>query len=110
MNEYVAMWKNFANFSDRTSCRGYWMAFLINFIIGLVLSVIIAIIPKLAFISSIYGLAVLIPSLAMAVRRLRDTGKQWGWIFVSLVPLVGAIILIVMLCKPSIPDDGTAVV
>ena len=107
MNEYVAMWKNFANFSDRTSRRGYWMAFLINFIIGLVLSVIIAIIPKLGFISTIYGLAVLIPSLAIAVRRLRDAGKHWGWIFITLVPAVGWIILIIMLCKPSASNGAT---
>ena len=76
MNEYLAMWKNFANFSDRTSRRGYWMALLINFIISLVLGVIIAILPKLGFISYIYSLAALIPSLAIAVRRLRDAGKQ----------------------------------
>ena len=107
MNEYVAMWKNFANFSDRTSRRGYWMAFLINFIIGLVLSVIIAIIPKLGFISTIYGLAVLIPSLAIAVRRLRDAGKHWAWIFITLVPAVGWIILIIMLCKPSVSSGAT---
>ena len=107
MNEYVAMWKNFANFSDRTSRRGYWMAFLINFIIGLVLSVIIAIIPKFGFISTIYGLAVLIPSLAIAVRRLRDAGKHWGWIFITLVPAVGWIILIIMLCKPSASNGAT---
>ena len=101
MKEYKAMWQNFANFSDRTDRRGYWMAFLINFIIGLVLSAIVAILPKLAFISTIYGLAVLIPSLAICVRRLRDAGNHWGWIFITLVPAVGWIILIIMLCKPS---------
>ncbi len=107
MNEYVAMWKNFANFSDRTSRRGYWMAFLINFIIGLVLGVIIAILPKLGFISYIYSLAALIPGLAIAVRRLRDAGKHWGWLFISLVPAVGGIILLIMLCKPSASSGAT---
>ena len=96
------MWQNFANFSDRTDRRGYWMAFLINFIIGLVLSAIVAILPKLAFISTIYGLAVLIPSLAICVRRLRDAGKHWAWIFIPFVPIVGWIILLIMLCKPSV--------
>ena len=107
MNEYLAMWKNFANFSDRTSRRGYWMAFLINFIISLVLGVIIAVLPKLGFISYIYSLAALIPSLAIAVRRLRDAGKQWGWLFICFVPLVGWIILLIMLCKPSASSGAT---
>ena len=107
MNEYLAMWKNFANFSDRTSRRGYWMAFLINFIISLVLGVIIAILPKLGFISYIYSLAALIPSLAIAVRRLRDAGKQWGWLFICFVPLVGWIILLIMLCTPSASSGAT---
>ena len=107
MNEYLAMWKNFANFSDRTSRRGYWMAFLINFIISLVLGVIIAVLPKLGFISYIYSLAALIPSLAIAVRRLRDAGKQWGWLFICFVPLVGWIILLIMLCTPSASNGAT---
>jgi len=37
MNEYVAMWKNYFNFKERTSVRGYWMAVLFNVIIGLLL-------------------------------------------------------------------------
>ena len=110
MKEYVAFWKNFANFSARTTIRGYWMAFLFNFLAGLVLGAIVALLPDLAFISGIYSLAVLVPNLAIIVRRLNDAGKHWGWIFISLVPAVGWIILIIMLCKPAIPDNGVAVV
>ena len=102
MKEYKAMWKNYANFSGRTDRRGYWMAVLFNFIIGTILGVIVAIIPKLAFISSLYGLALLIPGLAICIRRLRDAGKNWPWIFICFVPVVGWIILIIMLCKPSV--------
>ena len=101
MNEYLAMWKNFANFSARTTIRGYWMAFLFNFLAGLVLGAIVALLPDLAFISGIYSLAVLVPNLAIIVRRLNDAGKHWAWIFISLIPF-GGIVLIVMLCKPSI--------
>ena len=102
MKEYLDMWKNYANFSGRTSVRGYWMAFLFNFIASLIASFI----PVVSFI---YPLAVLIPGLAIAVRRLRDTGKRWTWLFISLVPLAGAIILIIMLCKPSAPIDAEPV-
>lgn len=104
MKEYLDMWKNYANFSGKTSVRGYWMAFLFNFLATSVLSIIVAIIPALSFLSGVYSLAVLVPSLAIAVRRLRDAGKPWGWIFITLVPLAGIIIFIVMLCKPSVAE------
>jgi uncharacterized membrane protein YhaH (DUF805 family) len=37
------------------------------------------------------------------VRRLRDAGKAWPWIFIALVPIIGAIWLIVLLVMPSVP-------
>ena len=109
MTEYLNMWKNYVNFSDRTTRRGYWMAVLFNFIASLIIGLIGGLIG-LDFLSYIYSLAVLLPGLGITVRRLRDAGKGWGWIFICLVPLVGWIILLVMLCKASVPDDGVAVV
>lgn len=111
MQEYIAMWKNYANFKDRTTLRGYWMAFLFNFLVSLVVGTVASLL-KFTLLSSLYSLAVLIPSLAISVRRLRDAGKGWGWIFINFVPLVGWIIWIVMLCKPSVDvvDADTAVV
>ena len=102
MKEYKAMWKNYANFSGRTDRRGYWIPVLFNFIIGTILGVIVTIIPQLAFLSSLWGLALLIPGITICVRRLRDAGKNWPWMFICLVPVVGWIILIIMLCKPSV--------
>lgn len=102
---YLNFWKNYANFSDRTSVRGYWMAFAVNFIVVALLSLIAS-----RLIISLYSLVSLIPDLAINVRRLRDGGRKWTWILISLIPLVGAIILIVLLCAPSAPDDGVPVV
>jgi len=104
-NEYINMWKNYVNFKDRTTVRGYWMAFLVNFIVSFVLGLI-----GIRILVSLYSLATLLPSLAICVRRLRDGGNSWPWIFISLVPLVGWIILIVKLCKQSAPEDGVPVV
>ena len=109
MNEYKAMWQNYANFKDRTSVRGYWMAYLFNFLAALIISIIVGIIPQLAFLSAIYSLAVLVPGLAISVRRLNDTGRHWGWLFISLIPLVGSIILIVYLCQPTTNQQGDQV-
>ena len=109
MQEYLAMWQNYANFSDRTSVRGYWMAFLFNLIAAFVLGIVIAIIPFLGFLAGLYSLAAIVPGLAITVRRLRDAGKAWYWIFIVLIPLVGEILLIVFLCQPTVSDEGKQV-
>ena len=110
MTEYINMWKNYINFSDRTTVRGYWMAYLFNFIAAIVISVLTRFIPIFAIVSIIYSLAIIVPSLAMCVRRLRDAGLEWVNIFWVFVPLAGVIILIIKLVKPSVADDGTPVV
>lgn len=109
MTEYVNMWKNYVNFSDRTTVRGYWMAFLFNCIAAFVLGFVFTLI-KLPFVSYLYSLAALLPGLGLTVRRLKDAGRPWYHIFFAFIPLAGAIILIVFLCNPSVPDDGTPVV
>lgn len=109
MTEYINYWKNYVNFTDRTTRRGFWMVFLFNFIVSFVLGVV-ATLLDLNFLSTVWTLANLLPWLGITVRRLRDAGKGWGWIFITLVPLVGWIIYIVFLCKPSVEDDGTPVV
>ncbi len=108
--EYINMWKNYVNFSDRTNTRGYWMAFLWNFVAALVLGVIVSIAKPLTFLTSLYSLAALVPGLALTVRRLRDTGKEWTYILFGLIPIAGAIMLIIQLCKPSVEDNGVPVV
>ena len=48
-----------------------------------------------------YGIAACLPGIAVTVRRLRDAGYNWPYIFVAFIPFVGWIILIVLLCKPT---------
>ena len=100
INCYVDMWKNFANFSGRTNVGGYWWACLANFIVSFVIGL-----TGVEVLATVYSLAALIPTISIAVRRLRDAGKGWGWLFINLVPLVGWIIFIVLLCKPSVNDN-----
>ena len=106
MNEYLEMWKRYGDFSGRSSVRDYWMAYLFNVLAGVLLSILAYIAPALAFLGGLYSLVGLVPGLALTVRRLRDGGNGWGWIFITLVPLVGAIILIVKLCKASVPYES----
>ncbi|RDG35052.1 DUF805 domain-containing protein [Streptomyces corynorhini] len=97
MNWYVDVLKNYAVFSGRARRKEYWMFFLANFVISIALSVIGNVIGAENLISGIYALALLIPSLAVAVRRLHDTGRSGWWLLIALVPLVGFIVLIVFL-------------
>ena len=70
MKEYLDMWKNYANFSGRTSVRGYWMAFLFNMIASFALSLIASILPALAILGSLYTLAALIPGIAITTDHI----------------------------------------
>jgi len=102
----------YAEFSGRTGVKSFWMFVLYNFIIGVVFSVVIAIFGDsflakfFNIIYTLYGFAILIPSLAIAVRRLHDIGKRWTWLLIALIPLAGAIWLIVLYCQPSIPQEN----
>ena len=102
MNEFVDFWVNYVNFSGRTTRRGYWMAYLFVVLISFAASILVGIAPNLSFLYYIWTLAVFLPSIAIMVRRLRDAGKHWAWIFISLIPILGIIILIVLLCQPSV--------
>lgn len=98
---YAAFWKNYATFAGRTRRAGYWWPTLFNALIS-ILCMIIGLftfgIPVFLF-----GLATLIPGLAVVSRRLHDTGRGFGWIFIGLIPLVGAIVLLVFMCQDSEP-------
>ena len=109
MTEFKAFWQNYVNFSDRTNRRGYWMAFLFLLIAAFVIG-IIAGVTGLTVLSMIWSLAILVPSLAMAIRRLRDAGMHWAWIFINVIPAIGQIAYLVFLCRPSVEQDGTPVV
>ena len=96
------MWKNYVNFGGRASVRDYWMAYLFNFIISFAIGLVVGFVKELNFLSSIYSLAILIPSLAISVRRLNDAGYSWKSLLWFLCPLVGWIIVLIRLCKKSV--------
>jgi uncharacterized membrane protein YhaH (DUF805 family) len=106
VNWYVAVLKNYAGFSGRAHRTEYWMFYLINIIISTVLYVISIKISAVGILTFLYSLAVLIPALAVAVRRLHDTGRSGWWLLIGLVPFVGAIILIVFLVTDGQPSDN----
>lgn len=81
------------------------MFFLISFIVGFVIAVIDQALTG-GFISALYGVAVLLPNLAIGARRLHDTDKS-GWLqLIGLIPIVGLIILIVLFAQPGDPGSN----
>ena len=105
MNGYTGVLKQYAVFSGRARRKEYWMFTLINFIVIVVLAVLEALLgifgPNL-----IYGLAVFVPSLAVAIRRLHDTDRSGWWMLIGLVPVIGAIVLVVFMVLDGTPGDN----
>ncbi len=97
---YLKVLRQYTDFSGRARRREYWMFVLANFIIALVLGLIDYFIGYKIF-GSLYSLAVLIPSLAVGVRRLHDIGKSGWWYLIALIPLIGGIWLLVLFCQDS---------
>jgi len=102
--------KQYADFNGRARRTEFWMFMLFNIIfmtIAIVLDNVIGTnfgeLPY-GFFYLIYALAILIPGLAVEVRRLHDTGRSGWWILISLVPLIGAIWLLVLLVLDSEPE------
>lgn len=98
MEWYLAVLKNYVGFSGRAHRKEYWMYTLINLIIVLVLNVLVGVVEQLMIVSTIYALATLLPSLAVASRRLHDTDRSAWWLLLAIIPLVG-LVLIVFLCQ-----------
>ncbi|WP_462408553.1 DUF805 domain-containing protein [Neobacillus sp. Marseille-QA0830] len=106
MDWYLKVLKNYTGFQGRARRMEYWMFALINFIIALVIGLLEMIIGIPQVISTLYTLAILLPSLAVGVRRLHDTGKSGWWLLISLIPFIGAIILVVFFFLDSSPNDN----
>lgn len=79
---------------------------LFNLIASLILTLLGNLIGIETLLSGLYSLAVLLPALAVTVRRLHDIGKSGWWILLSLIPIVGSIIVLVFTCLDSEPTDN----
>ena len=103
----------YADFTGRADRKEYWLFVLAMIVISLALGLLISIFAKVkllyivfAVLSGAVSLALLIPSLAVTVRRLHDIGKGGGWIFISLIPFIGAIWLLILVIMKGEPDEN----
>ncbi len=112
MNWYLKVLKQFADFSGRARRKEYWMFTLFNTIFIVVAAVLdnvlgltVGELPYGVFYF-LYALAVLIPGLAVTVRRLHDVGKSGWMLLVLLIPLIGAIWILILEVTDSNPGEN----
>ncbi|MET0189952.1 MAG: DUF805 domain-containing protein [Pseudonocardia sediminis] len=108
MQWYLKALRQYADFSGRARRKEFWMFVLFYLIIAIVLAIVdnalglttssaseTGFYVSSGILTSIFQLAMLIPSLAVGARRLHDTGRSGWWQLIAIIPIVGAIILIV---------------
>ena len=111
MQWYLKVLKQYADFDGRARRTEFWMFVLFNVLVSIVLGIVDAMIGTATFYGSgsmvsfspgllggLYSLAVLIPSIAVTVRRLHDTDRSGWWVLIGLIPFIGSIVLLVFAC------------
>lgn len=106
MDIYLSVLKKYAVFSGRASRREYWTFVIINFIIIFLLELAEGMIWDGRILSAFYSLFVMIPGLAVFVRRLHDTNRSGWWFFISLIPLIGAVVLFIFTIQSGTPGQN----
>ena len=111
MDWYLTVLRKYAVFQGRARRKEYWMFALINtlLIIGVIILDGVLETPKVAefgILTAVYVLFVLIPNLAVSVRRLHDTGRTGWWLLIGVVPIVGPLVLLVFNVLDSAPGSN----
>ena len=105
MEWYFEVFRKYAEFEGRSRRSEYWMFFLINVVVSIGLGIAEGIVGGGGLLSLLYMLVTIIPSLAVTVRRLHDTGRSGMWMLILFVPLIGLILFLVYTAQDS--EAGT---
>ena len=129
IQSFLLAWKNAFVFKGKTSRKDFWFFQLASFILFLILNIaqnllvnlqyafltsdfsllstIFAVIGQtISIVSFFYILGNFIVELSISVRRLNDISKKWAWIFIQIIPILGSIYFIYLMCQPSF--DGNS--
>ena len=118
---YKKFWKGYVDFTGRSTPSDYWFAYSAHLLIFFAWYLLLAVFERMAaetgssdlftigvillLIFFAYGVAAILPGIAITVRRLRDAGCNWLYIFIPLIPFVGIFIFIFLLCQPTKVED-----
>ncbi|QDE31047.1 MULTISPECIES: DUF805 domain-containing protein [Shewanella] len=111
MDWYLKVLKQYFDFSGRARRKEYWMFGLISAVISIILTLVdmgvglYSDIYGAGLLSSVYSLAILIPSLAVSVRRLHDSDHSGWWLLLVLIPILGILIILAVMCFNSKDDN-----
>lgn len=110
MEWFIKAFKQYATFSGRAQRSEYWFYTLFYCVFYLAVNMAdFAIVVAsngqvILYLAVIYSLIMLLPTWAVSVRRLHDTNRSGWWILIGLIPLVGAIVLLVFFVQDSQPN------
>lgn len=104
MEWYLFALKRYFDFKGRAGRSEYWYFALFNLLITAGLMIVDAV-AGFEFFSSVYGIATLIPSISVIVRRLHDVDKSAWYLLLFLIPVIGGIIIIIYLARKSSDDN-----
>lgn len=111
MSWYFAVLGKYAVFQGRARRKEYWMFVLMNFIVAFVLGFLgsalgLKVAGGFNLIGLLYAMLVMLPSIAVGVRRLHDIGRSGWWMWIALIPLLGSILLLVWAVLDSEPGQN----
>lgn len=95
---------HYFDFDGRATRQQFWMFVLIYILIAIVLAITEAMVGLEEILTSIYSLALLLPYLGLAVRRLHDVNRSGWWILIGFIPIIGFIVLLIWYVKEG--DSG----
>lgn len=113
ISSYTSGWTRAFDYSGRATRADYWWFVLVNLIVYFILLILTSALAialpdmpapasVLGSLTALYGFAQIFPALALSVRRIRDIGKEWYWIFISLVPCIGGFWFLYLMVQPSV--------
>jgi uncharacterized membrane protein YhaH (DUF805 family) len=112
MSWFLAVLKKYAVFSGRAQRAEYWYFFLFYLLIHIALVVVDRVTGSfnseagMGLFGGVFALAMLLPSLAVSVRRLHDTDRSGWWLLIAFVPLIGGIVLLIFAVQDGTPGDN----
>ncbi len=97
---------HYVKFDGRASRPAFWWWFLFGILVGIGATIIDAIIGSFGVVSGLAALALLLPNLSVAIRRLHDTDHTGWWVLIGLIPIIGFIVLLIFYLRQSDPGEN----
>ena len=111
MSWYISVFRNYDDFSGRARRKEYWLFLLINMAVMCVAAILDYVagtheVTRFGVLGLLWLAAIAVPSWAVGVRRLHDSGRSGWWLLVSLVPFIGPLAIIVLMLLPGTPGEN----